>query len=147
MLEAKVHREHSLTDTTLTYTLKRSSKWPLFNFIFSDLVLLLLKWIFAQICAFQWSNVKRCFNRVFYHFTIFGFKMQKQSLKKIRVLGHFFELKYRWSSGLEKTPNPWIFAYEWFFMITLFSTFSDIFENNQLHILISLYAFYFMWTC
>ena len=29
---------------------------------------------FAQICAYQWSKVKWCFGRVFYHITIVGFK-------------------------------------------------------------------------
>ena len=40
-----------------------------FHLFFSDLELMLLKYVYAQICAFQW-----CFKRVFYHFTILGFK-------------------------------------------------------------------------
>ena len=32
-----------VTGTTDMYTLKQSSKWPIFNFIFSDLALMLLK--------------------------------------------------------------------------------------------------------
>ena len=56
------------------YTLKRNSKWPRFNFVFSDLALMILKWIFAQICAIQWTKVKWCIGRVFFHLTIFSFK-------------------------------------------------------------------------
>ena len=76
----------------LGHTLKRSSKCPLFNFIFSDFALMLLKSIIAQICAFQWTIVKKCFERVFYHFTIIGFK-NLIFLKKIRVLSAFFGIE------------------------------------------------------
>ena len=91
----------------LLTTLKRSSKWPLFNFIFSDLALILLKWIFDQLCAFQWTKFKWCFERVFYHFTIFGSKMLNSNfLKKIRVLSAFFRIEVQVisnpSSQLEK---------------------------------------------
>ena len=73
------------------YILKRSSKRPLFNFIFSDLVLMILKLSFAQICAFQWTKAKWCFGRVLFHFTIFGLKNAKNKfLKKIRVLSAVF---------------------------------------------------------
>ena len=54
--------------------------------------------IFVQICAFQWTEVKQFFGRIFYHFTILRFKMQKKKnfLKKISVLiAIFIELKYR----------------------------------------------------
>ena len=46
-----------------------------FQFHFSDWALMIMKWKFAQICAFQWAKVKRCFGRVFYHFR--GFWVQK----------------------------------------------------------------------
>ena len=43
---------------------------------------------FAQICAFQSAKIKWCFEIIFYHFTIFGFKMKKKKyfFKKIGVL-------------------------------------------------------------
>ena len=50
-----------------------------------------IKMNFAQICAFQWTKVKWCFERVFYNLTILGFKNAKiKFLKKIRVLSAFF---------------------------------------------------------
>ena len=130
----------------------------LLNFIFSDFALMSLKWILAQICAFQWIKVKWCFERAFYHFTIFGFKKCKnQNFEEYKGFEGIFRIEVQVisnpSSRLEKnkeTPNPWIFAYERFFTNLLtkssFSTFSNIFENNQLHILISLYVFYFMFV-
>ena len=59
---------------------------------------MILKWFFAQVCALQWTKVKRYFGRVFYHFTIFWFKNAKVNfLKKISVLSAvFIEFKYRW---------------------------------------------------
>ena len=43
-LPAHVKRKaESLTKATCSTTLKRSSKWPLFNFIFSDLAIMILK--------------------------------------------------------------------------------------------------------
>ena len=53
--------------------------------------------IFARICALQWTKVKWCIVRVFYHFKVFVFKNAKiKFLEKIRVLrAVFFELKYR----------------------------------------------------
>ena len=53
------------------------------------------------------------------------------------------------SSRLEKNTKPPNFAYECFFFVffmnvfkkSSFFTFSYIFENNQLHILISLFVF------
>ena len=36
-----------------------------------------IEMIFAHICAFQKTKVKRCFGRVVYHFTIFGLKSAK----------------------------------------------------------------------
>ena len=64
----------------------------------------------------------------------------------------FFELKYGWFqtrlADLKKHQTPKFLLMQDFFMIFLkkssFSTFSYIFKNNQLHILISLYALYFM---
>ena len=35
---------------------------------------------FAQICAFQSAKIKRCFEIIFYYFTILGFK----NVKKIK---------------------------------------------------------------
>ena len=32
---------------------------------------------FAQICALQWTKIKRCFERIFYYFTILGVKSVK----------------------------------------------------------------------
>ena len=47
--------------------------------------------IFARICALQWTKVNWCIVRVFYHFTVFGFKNAKiKFLKKIRVLRAVF---------------------------------------------------------
>ena len=58
---------------------------------------MILKCIFAQVCVLLWTKVKRCFESVFYHFTIFGFKNAKINfLKKISVLSAvFIEFKYR----------------------------------------------------
>ena len=43
---------------------------------------------FAQICDFQSARIKRCFEIIFYHFTILGFKNVKKNIffKKIGVL-------------------------------------------------------------
>ena len=80
----------------LSHTLKWSSKWPLFNFIFSDLALMLLKWILLENVNF--NGLKWCFERVFYHLTILGVKNAKiKFLKKITGWVHFFfELKNGW---------------------------------------------------
>ena len=53
--------------------------------------------IFSQVCALSWTKVKQCFGRVFYHFTIFGFKNAKLNfLKKISVLSAvYIDFKYR----------------------------------------------------
>ena len=88
---------------------------------------MILKWNFAQICAFQWTTVKWCFGRVFFHFTIFGFKNAKINfLKKIRVKimsAVFFRFEVQVfsnrSSGLEKNAKPlrfclWTIFYEFF---------------------------------
>ena len=98
-----------------------------------------LKWFFAQICVFKWTKVKWCFGRVFYHFTIFGFKNTKiKFLEKIRVFSAFFfrievQMISNPSSQLEKeSPNPWFFADEGFFYDFLkkcsFLAFSNIFK-------------------
>ena len=117
----------------LSHTLKRSSKRPLFYFIFSELALMLLKWILLEYVHF--NGLKCCFERVSITSQFWGSKMQKlKYLKKIAWV-HFFRIE-EWvisnpSSHIEKTPNLWIFAYERFFMIfflkSSFSTFSDIF--------------------
>ena len=47
---------------------------------------------FARICALQWTKVKWCFERGFYHFTIFGFKNQTfEENNGLECI--FFELK------------------------------------------------------
>ena len=98
--------------------------------------------------------VKRCFARVFHYFMIFGFKNAKINfLKKTSIsIEVFIELKYRrlqtHLANLKNTPDTWIFAYDRYFMIFFYkSSLSDIFENHQLHILESLYVFYFMLIC
>ena len=64
---------------------------------------------------------------------------------------HFFQIEVQMisnpSSRLEKNPYFLLMNdfYE-FFKKGHFPHFFDIFENNQLHILKSLYAFYFMQT-
>ena len=40
----------------LSHTMKRSSKWPLFNF-FSEISADVIEMNFARICAFQWTKV------------------------------------------------------------------------------------------
>ena len=83
---------------------------------------------------------------------IFWFEKAKiKFLKKIRVLSAYFRIEVQVisnpSCSLEKHQTSDFFSFERFFMIflkKLISTFSDFFENNQLHILISLYAFYLM---
>ena len=73
-----VGKQQNINVSLIRYTLKGSwAKWPLFNFIFSDLALMILKWFFPQLCAIQWTKAKWCIGRVFYHFTIFGFKNAK----------------------------------------------------------------------
>ena len=59
-----------------------------FQFHFSDApITTILKLNFVQICAFQSAKIKRCFEIIFYHFTIFGFKNVKIIFfKKISVL-------------------------------------------------------------
>ena len=44
---------------------------------------MILKRNFAHICAFQWTEVKRYFGRVFYHVTTFGFKNAKLNFLKV----------------------------------------------------------------
>ena len=137
------------------YTLKRSSKLQLFNFIFSDLALCYWNQFLPKNVHFNGltlSSALKEFSITSHYFL--GSKM-KQSIfvKKIRALGAFFFFS-NWSAGdfnptsrLEKKTKPLNFAYERFFIIfpkkSSFSTFSDIFENNQLQILKSLYTFYF----
>ena len=41
---------------------------------------MILKLNFARICAFRWTKVEPCFKRLFFHFTIFGFKNEKNQL-------------------------------------------------------------------
>ena len=42
----------------LSHTMKRSSKWPLFNYIFfSEISADVIEMNFARICAFQWTKV------------------------------------------------------------------------------------------
>ena len=49
---------------------------------------MIIKCIFASICALQWAKVERCFEIVFFNFTIFGFLNAKKNVwKKIRVAG------------------------------------------------------------
>ena len=145
------HWKH--TESSKPYTLKQSSKWPLFNFTFSDLALMVLKWNFAWICAFQWTKVKRCFGRVFYHFTIVGLKNAKKFFgdNKGFERSFVFQIEVKVisnpSSWLVKTPHPWIFDNEWFLWFFLNSSFSNIFKNNHLLILKPLYVFYFMKIC
>ena len=93
------------------YTLKRSSKWPLFNFIFSDLALMILKWFFANRRAFQWTKVKWCFGRVFYHFRKFWAQKCKNQIfwRKWGFKVPFLEMQWRWFQT-RLTPNPWIFC-------------------------------------
>ena len=60
----------------------------------------------------QWTKVKWCFGRVFYHCTIFGLEIAKiKFLKKIRVLSAVFFQKEvhvisNLSSWLEKHQTP-----------------------------------------
>ena len=51
------------------------------------------------------------------------------------------------SSRPDKIPNTWIFACDrflWLFLKKLISTFSDVFEDHQPYILISLHVFYYL---
>ena len=48
---------------------------------------------FAQICVIQWTKVKWCIGRVFYHFTIFRLNNEKFEENK-GFEGIFYELKY-----------------------------------------------------
>ena len=59
---------------------------------------MIMKCIFAIICAFQRTKVKRCFEIVFFHFTVFRLINAKiDVLMKIRVAGVvFIEMKCRW---------------------------------------------------
>ena len=78
-------------------TLKRSSKWPLFNFFFwlsaNDIKMI---FCFAKYVHFNRLKLSGAL-KVFYFFTIFGLKNAKiKFLKKMGVLSAFiFELKYR----------------------------------------------------
>ena len=70
---------------------------------------------FAQICAFLWAKVKRCFGRVFYHFTIFGFKDEKKLFEEnkrfdcssYQIVVQVITNLSRW---LEKIPNALFFC-------------------------------------
>ena len=102
----------------------------------------------------HFNKLKWCFEIVFYHFTILGFKNAK-----IHIFGEnsgfecIFFLIEEWVisnrlANLKKHLTSGFWPMKDFFMIffnkSSFSTFSDISQNNQLQILIALYAFYFM---
>ena len=108
--------------------------WPSANVI---------EMIFAQLCVFQWTKAKLYFERVFYHFTIFGFKNAKNQFfeENKGFEGIIFELKYmRFQTrlaDLKNTHNLWIFAEERNFMILLkkahFPIFSKIINCTYLY--------------
>ena len=90
--------------------------------------------IFSQICAIKWTKVKWCIGKVFYHFTIFGLKNAKKNFfeENKGFERSFYELKYTWF----QIPLPDLEKHQ----ICIFLLIN---ENNQLHILKSVYAFYF----
>ena len=112
----------------------------------------MLKLIFVQICAVQWTKVKWCFERVFYHFKFFGLKNAKiPLLKKISsVSAVFIELKCMClPTHLADTNKTLIFVpftdfFRFFEEKNLIFCMFIYFENLQLHIQKSLYVFYFM---
>ena len=102
----------------LSHTLKRSSKWPLFNFIFSNLALMLLKWILPEYMHFNGLKLSGALKEFSILSQFLGSKIKL--LKKITVLSAFFRIE-EWvisnpSSRLVKTPNLWFFAHERFFL-------------------------------
>ena len=87
-------------------------KLPLFNFM-----LMILDWIFAEICAFHWTKVKQCFGTVH----DFGFKNTKINfLKKVSGLSAVFLSNLstgdhrNLSSRLEENTIPWILFFDRF---------------------------------
>ena len=90
-----------------------------------------------------------CFGRVLSLHDFWVQKCKNQLFEENKRFDFSFYQKYRRSqtrlADLKKTPNTQIFAYNWFlYDIVLKSSFSDSFENDQPHILKSLYVFYFM---
>ena len=103
----------------LSHTLKWSSKWPLINFLFSDLALMLLKWILPEYVHFNGLKLSGALKEFSITSQFLGSKIKL--LKKITVLSAFFFFRIElWvisnpCSRLEKTPNLWYLAYERFF--------------------------------
>ena len=84
----------------------------LFQFTYCEMALLDL---------IQWTKVKRYFGRVYYNFTLFGFKNAKINfLKKKSFRVQFYRIEVQVitnpSCQLEKISNTWIFAYDRFFL-------------------------------
>ena len=77
------------------------------------LALMILKWSFAQTCAFQLTKDKRCVRRVFYHYNFLVQKCKNQLLKKLRSSFYRIEVQVitNPSSRLEKKFNICIFWY------------------------------------
>ena len=110
---------------------------------------MILKWMYAQICAFQWTKVKRCFCKSF--LSLPNFWVQKCKIQRFEEIKRF-ECSFYWirvqvitnlASRLEKCQTLdffylWPIFYDFWKKISI-SAFSDFFENLQLHMLKSLY--------
>ena len=96
---------------TIIYTLKRSSKWPLFNLIFSDLALMILKFDYSDFVSARSTS----------HFANLELN-NFQSIEK--ALNCFMELKYCNSDAyfLSRRKNVQVVTYNFGSeCITLFS--------------------------
>ena len=65
---------------------------------------MILKRIFYQICAFQWTKVKQLFGRVFYYFMSFGLNNGK--IKVLKKISLFFLLQFFFQIEVQVTTNP-----------------------------------------
>ena len=89
---------------------------------------MILKWIFAQIFAFQWTKVKRCFGGVFYHFTIFWVQKRKknQLFEEIKR----FESSFYWIDVQMITNGQADFKNTKHLIFHLWTIFYDFFKKH-----------------
>ena len=101
--------KYALTDQTIlfsqrknlclyesAYTLKRSSKWPLFIFIFSDLALMILKRILPKYVQLNGLKLNGALDKFSITLQFWGSKMQNTKFEEKKGLSAVFnELKYR----------------------------------------------------
>ena len=78
-------------------------------FVIKIFVLSIFEWPFKTgltVCVFQWTNVQRCFGRIFLHFTGLWLKNAKSFLEENKGVECTFYKKNRATGdNYPKTPN------------------------------------------